>query len=214
MSKKDKINFDTDFLDQIAKEKPKENQKSCGGKETIWVFHNGNEGSSPTSDTSGMSDSVKKWALGIVIVMLIIIFGSNSDDGSSTSTTSNSAYQSSNSALDGSVRVGQYWCSSYAASHADSILPSKSEETSLSIQLTRVENAGKALNVQREALENEYVDETSQYAIDAHNERVDSYNRKYKLYSDDYDDYERKLPIYNQKVQTYNNYLASNCRAN
>ena len=214
MSNKDKINFDTDFLDQIAKEKPKETPKSAGGKDPNWVFHNGNKGKSPTPDAGGMSDSAKKWAWGIGIVLLFIVIGAFSDDSSSTSSTSNGTYQPSTSASDGSVRVGQYWCSSYAASHADSIEPSNSEKTSLSIQKTRVENAGETLTAEKTALENEYVDETSQYAIDAHNARIDSYNSRYQAYSDDYDDYERRLPIYNQKVQTYNNYLASNCRAN
>jgi hypothetical protein len=216
MENKDKINFDLDFLDKNTKEKPKHNPNTS--KDPNWVFHDGNKSNTrkaPVPASGGMSDTAKKWAWGIGIFIVLAIIGSLSDSSSSsTPSTSSNTYQPTTSASDGSVRVGQYWCSSYAASHADSIEPSATEKNALDIQATRVKNAGDARKVEKASIENEYVDETDQYAIDEHNARIDSYNNRYQTYSDDYDDYERKLAAYNQKVDTYNNYLTSNCRPN
>ena len=207
MENKDKINFDTDFLEKNTKEKPKETPKS---KDPNWVFHDGksNKGKYPTPDSGGMSDNAKKWAWGIGIVVVISILSSLGGD------STNMPSPSVNTNNNGGVRVGQYMCSSYAASQADNMTPPSYEKSSLGTQSSELDSRSTTLDSEKNQIENEYVDNTDQYSLDTHNSKVDDYNSELQQYKNDVHAYDSDLASYNAKVDVYNSYLKNNCTPN
>ena len=207
MENKDKINFDTDFLEKNTKEKPRETPKS---KDPNWVFHDGksNKGKTPTPDTGGMSDSAKKWAWGIGIVAVISILSSLGGDSTSTPPPS------MNTNNNGKVRVGQYTCSSYAASQADNMTPPSYEKSALNTKGSELDSRSTTFDSEKSQIENEYVDNTDQYSLDTHNSKVDDYNSQLQQYRNDLQTYNSDLAAYNAKVDAYNSYLKNNCTPN
>lgn len=207
---KNKINFDLDFLEKNTKEKPKESPKS---KDPNWVFHKDQPKEGMKSFKLDKKYSKKTWLWGLAIVAFIIILASSSDSGSSSSSSSatKSSYSSTNS---GMVQVGNYMCSSYAASQADSMEPSAYTKNQIEAESDRVDAMTSARKSEKADLDSTYVDETDQYAIDSYNERVDAYNAGYQAYSDAYDAWEIKKNAYNAQVDSYNNYLRSHCTPN
>ena len=213
MDKKDKINFDLDFLEKNTKEKPKELPKS---KDPNWVYHKDNSGTKgspkpPVASSSRMSDTAKKWAWGIGIVVAIVIFSSL---GGNSSTPTNSMTTEADTNSNRQVQVGNYMCSSYAASQADSMAPSSVTEASLTAEENQVNAMSNARKAEKQRLDSVYVDQTDQTAIDSYNAQVDAYNASYQPYSDAYDAWEVKKSAYNATVDAYNNYLKQNCTPN
>ena len=201
MGKKDKINFDLDFLDSNAKEKPKHNTNDS--KDPNWVFYN-DKSKSESDYKEGPS---KNWLWVFGVIGFLILIGIFSGDSSTTSTPN-----SSSSA--GKVQVGHYMCDSYYANQADNLAPNSYVASSLSSDSDQLDATSASLDRERSQIENEYVDEYSQYSIDQHNERIDEYNAKLQRYKRDLATYNANLSSYNTKVDTYNNYLQANCTPN
>jgi hypothetical protein len=203
MLNKDKINFDTDFLDQNAKEKPKEKPKSSDSKDPNWVFHNGsNGGENPASGEKESRGKLWLWAIGIVIAIGII-----SSLGSSGSTTSSTP--TPNNLISGSGQT--YRCSSYAYDKATSMEPSSLTQTQINSESNALDIRTNSLNVEGRRIDNMYVDEYDQYSIDSYNEVVAAYNQKRNRLKIDIDNWNAKNNAFNIQIDKYNNYLDANC---
>ena len=214
MSNKDKINFDTDFLDQIAKEKPKEKPKTAGSKDPNWVFHDGNnKGKSPLSTKK--ENPAKVWMWGIGIVIGIGILSSLGSSGSSTSSSGNSSNNSSygtpssNDITSGSGQT--YRCASYAYDRAMALRPSSATQSQIKSDSAAIDARTSSIALEKSRIENMYVDQESQYSIDSYNEAVDAYNLKNNRLKADITNWNAQNASFNAQIDTYNNYLDSNC---
>lgn len=196
MSNKDKINFDLDFLDKNVKEKPK---KDSSSKDPNWVFHDGK--SNQEKKYTKKESPAKVWMWGIGVVGVIVLIGIFSGDNSNN--TSNST--------NGSVQIGQYMCSSYAATQADNMAPNTLIKSQLESESSRIDAETQRRSLEENYLNNAYVDTTDQYAVDSYNTRLEAFKNGYQAYSDRYDAYEQREASYNQTVDAYNNYLINNC---
>jgi hypothetical protein len=204
MSNKDKINFDTDFLDQVSKEKPKEKPKSDGSKDPNWVFRNGNnKGKNPLP--AKKEHPLKVWAWGIGIVVVLGLIGAFSG-GSSTSSTSSSGttYVSPNT-----IDKNGYTCSSYDSQQADSLDPDPNNTTVRAIDTDEA-----ALNQRSVAIDQESnrIDAEQSYADQAtYNVDVAAYNASLQQYKADAATLSNRISAYNTSEAAHNNYLASHC---
>ena len=197
MEDKDKVNFDLDFLDKNAKEKPKDKPNSS--KEPDWVSYD--EKNKPDNDYEKGPSKSWMWVLGVIGFFILI--GIFSGDSSSTSTSS--------STPDGLVRVGQYMCSQYNANQADLLKPSDSE-TSIQLASSSLDQRDAELTRMRNEIDSSYVSEySSQYEINQYNTQVDDYNSKLAKYKSDINSYNTRMDNYNGQVDKYNNYLKTHC---
>jgi len=196
MENKDKVDFDLDFLDKNAKEKPK--QKPNSSKEPDWVFYDDKK--KPDSDYKKGPSKAWMWVLGVIGFFIIIGIFSGDNNSTSTSNSTN-----------GLVQVGQYMCSTYYADQADNMAPPSYQKSSLDSTSSELDSRGTALDSEKAQIENEYVDETNQYSINTHNAKVDDYNYRLQQYKNDLSSYNSSVNAYNAKIDAYNNYLRTNC---
>jgi len=188
-----KIDFDLDFLDKNAKEKPK--QKPNSSKDPNWVFYDDKN----KSDNDYNRGPSKTWMWVLGVIGLFVVIGIFSGDSNNTP------------ANNGLVQVGQYMCSSYYANQADSMAPPSYQKSSLDSTSSELDSRGNALDTEKSQIENEYVDESSQYSINTYNAKVDDYNNRLQRYKNDLSSYNSNIATYNAKVDAYNNYLIKNC---
>ncbi len=202
MDKKEKINFDLDFLGKGA---PEANQNDHAQQEakTEKVY--------TPKPSRPMSDNTKKWLTGIVIVGGLIIWGAFTD-GSDTSTpsTTNSTVTASQDDND-LIQTGQYKCARYHHDKAGELEPATSEGIILDTKTTQLTDEGDRLDIEAYEIENEYVDEYSQRSINQHDERIDDYNIRLKGYQTRVRIHKSDIDNYNSKVSIYNKYLIANC---
>lgn len=197
--KDNKFKLDLDFLEKDA---PKANpNKPVYQNKTEETARGLNKPSKP------MSDSAKKWIIGIAIVGAIVFFAVLSDDSSSTTPTSNSAVATD----DGLVQTGQYRCSQYHHSKAGELEPSTTDNAMLDSKTAQLASEGERIDTEKYQIENEYVDEYDQWSIDQHNEKIDDYNSRLQSYRYRSQSHEADIDNYNARVETYNNYLVANC---
>lgn len=146
----------------------------------------------------------------------LIIIGAAIDSSSPTPSTdaaSNSTYSAPNNSGD-DVIVGQYRCSSYNSIRASGLKPDVDEAT-VQAESDALDMRIAALKAQSSRIDNMYVDEYDQDAVDNYNTQVEIYNALKDKLNADIDTYEAKLPHYNSQVDAYNSFLDSNCtRAN
>ena len=209
MVKKDKIDFDLNFLDENTKEKPKHPPRVAGAdfssKDPNRDYYKDGKGNKPEL-SGGMSDSVKKWLWGIGIVVAISIISSLGNTGSSTSSTSNNSNDM--------VRNGNYMCSSYNSQQADNLGPTSSEKSSLDSLASSIELKESILLSEKTDIESEYVNDYDQNSIDIHNQKIDNFNYKLQKYRSDLKSYESQRQTYNAKIEAYNSYLITHCTKN
>ena len=213
MENKDKINFDLDFLDKNAKEKPKDKPKS---KDPNWVFHKDNPDAkaykAPSSfNPYGLSDTQKKWAWGLGIVLVLIIVGALSGSGNSTSTPSApSTTSSSNSNLIGAS--GQtYSCTDDNYNQATALEPDPATVASLNTESAELDSRQTALNTESAQVDAMYVDQSDQTSLDTYNAAVNGYNAKLNQLKADDASWNQRNTALNTQIDTYNNFLNANC---
>lgn len=202
MDMKDKINIDLDFLEKDAPE-------TNSGK----TFHQ-KEPPRTESDShsppKSMSNSGKRWLVGIVIIVGIVLLGAFSDDASQQTPTSNATNTTSQN-NDGLIQTGQYRCSQYHHNKAGELEPSTSEGASLDSKTDQFASESNRMDSEKYQLENEYVNEYDQWSIDQHNEKIDDYNSRLQSYQYRVQAHETAIDSYNARVEAYNNYLVANC---
>lgn len=158
----------------------------------------------------------KPWFIGggIVLIVIILAAASGSSSSPSTSASSNSTYPTPTSNSSGNssnqVKVGQFMCSSYNASRADSLQPDIPEAT-IQAESDALDVRIAALKAQKTRIDNMYVDNTDQSSLDTYNAQVDSFNVANNRLNADIDAYQAKLPHYNAQVNAYNSFLQNNC---
>ncbi|GEM_PF-3101041 len=234
------IKVDLGFLDKDFKENPTQKPSSATTPTPISTKSTSSQGGNPLLNHS--DDELKKvasaaqadiprlrkkkalkmflWGIGILIFLAIIASASGDNTSApaqnyvTPSTVTPNYVTPLTNTSDGSVQVGHYMCSSYAASQADSMAPSALEKSQVDNEEIEVQNETTARKAEKASLSSESVDQTDQAAIDSYNAKVDAFNNSYQAYSDRYDTYERDLASYNQKVDAYNNYLSANCTPN
>lgn len=201
MDKKEKINLDLGFLE---KDTPEANPNKH-------VYQNKTEETKrdPYKLFKSISDSGKKWIIGIAIVGAIVLFGVFSEDSTSTTPTSNSTVTSSQD--DDLIQTGQYRCSKYHHSRAGELEPSATDDATLDSKTAQLDSESDRMDSEKYQIENEYVDEYDQWSIDQHNERIDDYNSRLQSYRNRAQSHEADIDNYNTQVETYNNYLEANC---
>jgi len=202
MSNKDKINFDTDFLDQNAKEKPK-------SKDPNWVFHDSNNAKSPPFIKK--ESPAKVWLWGVGIVVAIGLIGAFSDSGTSTNTSNNPSQgvSAANDLMSGSGQT--FSCASYAYNRAMDLRPDIVTQSQIHSESLALDARTSSLALEKTRIENTYVDEYDQYSIDTYNESIDSFNLKNNRLKVDIANWNARNATFNAKIDTYNNYLDTNC---
>ncbi len=182
---KEHLQFDTDFLENVTpKEKPKAEVKSPKAKTDRKAIY---------------------WTVGIVVFLIIV--GALSDKSGSTSSSNSSSSNSSSNYLQGN---GQYSCSSYASSKADSLRPTLTKEA-FDAEEKKLEARIAAIKESSTKIDNAQVDENNQYEIDNFNQMVNDHNAELEAIKRDSASYQQRLDQFNSAVDTYNNYLENNC---
>lgn len=202
MEKKDKINFDLDFLEKGSVDAG--SKKPVSEKKSEPIF---SEPSLPMKRES-------KWLIGFAIVVVIVLIGIASDESgtSSPSTTTNTPSTVTASDYDdGLIATGQYRCSQYHHNRAGELEPATSEGATLDAKTQALSAESDRMDSEKYDLENEYVDEYDQWSIDQHNERIDDYNASLQGYQTRTRMHQANIDSYNARVETYNNYLTANC---
>ncbi len=198
--KNDHIDIDLEFLDR---------------KEPLRVApkpdaYTGNSSGTPVS--SGNKYNWKNILIigGVVLFFVWIIY---SGDNSSTSTSSTGSSVSTEQVQNNNdtVSVGEYSCSSYNASKADSLKPASFTKQQLDSEQQILDARATSLERSSNDIDSAYVDETSQYSVNSYNRQINEHNAKLEAFKRDSQSYETKLDQYNAQVDSYNNFLQTNC---
>ncbi len=197
---KNHLDIDLEFLDK--KESPQVAPKQSGSGEQIAY--------APRPVSTGY-----KWNRKNILIILgvigLIIWAIASSSPSDTTTT---ATAPSSSTSNQTVQTGQYMCSQYDSDQADSLDPDLNgyKKQNLSNQKADLLTRSNALDAEKGQLESEYVDETDQSVIDAHNAQVDSYNYKLQKYQTDQQNWSDAVDAYNAAEKPHDDYLIQHCR--
>ena len=125
-------------------------------------------------------------------------------DSSSTS-SSNDSHRS------GTVTGGQYRCSSYDSSQADSLSPTENK-SKLSNEQASLNQRSAELDTLKSRIEGDHVtDDSPQYAMDEHNRMIDEYDTKIASYESDSLSFQPRIDRFNAQVKARNNYLMAHC---
>lgn len=124
-----------------------------------------------------------------------------------------STYQAPVTGSTSNVSNGDFRCSSYDSSQADSMTPKNAYEiTQEEDDLKRKSTSLESLKAQIDSSGvNGYSD---QYAIDNYNAMVSRYNAELSAFRSEYTSHQTRVDIYNQQVQARNDYLEAHCRRN
>jgi len=201
MEKKDKINFDLDFLEKDSVDA--ESKKSVSEKKSESIF--------PESTLSMKSEN--KWLIGFAIVVALVLIGVASEESStsSPSTTNTPSSVTVSDYDDGLIATGQYRCSQYHHNRAGELEPAASVGSTLDAKTKSLSAEINRMDSEKYDLENEYVDEYDQWSIDQHNERIDDYNSSLQSYQTRTRMHQANIDSYNARVEAHNNYLIANC---
>ena len=112
------------------------------------------------------------------------------------------------------MTVGQFTCSSYAASQAESIKPTQTSSNQVDSDASYVSTLNKQLSQLSDTIDNDVVDQRSQDDIDRHNQMVQNYNTRLATYNSANSSYRSELAQYNNQVDSYNSYLERSCTRN
>jgi len=187
------INIDLDFLDARSDEALLRKRR----------YQHLNETEEPKKSKTLTRNTVIIGIVGLVIFALVL--GGQSDNSSN-----NDSPSSSNQ----TVKVGDYNCSSSAATAADALKPKQNEKSYLDSEQTQLDMVSSQLTAEKNRLDAEYVNQYSQYSIDQHNEAVDDYNAKLQRYKSDLASDNIRVDTYNTAIKSYNTYLVNNCTKN
>jgi len=115
------------------------------------------------------------------------------------------------SSTDDTVSVGNYLCTEYHSSQAESLSP-KVTEQEIESERNSLNSRSDQLDSIKSEMDNMGVTEySSQYAINKFNNLVEEYNSKLAPYKRDVTSFQAKVDSYNEKIQAYNDYLEKNC---
>lgn len=200
------LDFDLEFLDKDEKGKTKPDSLSK---------------TEETNTNIGIKHNWKVILIAVGIVLFFVwIFSSDNDDANNSSNYTppvTNKTQIINKTPDYTnnqeerVIVGEYSCLIHHATKADQLQPSDFTKQQLNSESQRLDSLTIQLENLADEIELTYVDETSQYSVDAYNNLVDGYNIKQGAYLRDFDALDIKIDQYNIKVNIYNNYLENNC---
>ena len=189
------LKIDLEFLDKkesirVVPKKPEPPK----GNEPNWRFYNPN-------NVNSKSGKQYNWKIILIIggIGLFILIAIVSSDNSSTDTVSN----------------GHYSCSQYDSDQADRLDPdlSGSQKQALTNRQNSLLARSNTLDTQKAQIGAEYVDETNQSSIDAHNARIDSFNADLHQYQADAQSLSDAIDTYNASQTAHDNYLTQHCTA-
>jgi len=199
------LNIDLEFLDKKEPHKVTPKPKPPKGNEPNWRYYNPNNVNSKTGKKYN-------WKNILIISGVVLFFGwviLSASNNSTSLSTSNSSYAPP-TPNENSVSNGQYSCSSYQSSQADSLKP-KITLADLDWAEQDLITRSNALDALAAKIDNTYVDESNQYSLNMYNQLVNEHNTKLETLKKDIQTYERKLNQFNLQTDTYNNYLDANC---
>ena len=153
---------------------------------------------------------------GLIVAVIIWAISGNMSSAPSGSSQApiapTPAYQPPATNTGGTVRNGQFWCSSYDSDQADRLSPGN--EAALKYQQQELEQRSNALDSLKTQISLSAVNQYSeQSAIDIYNALVNQYNAQLTSFKADAAAYQANVDQFNAHVQAHNNYLIAHCRS-
>lgn len=202
---KDHLDIDLEFLDK---------------KDPVRVAPKSESNAGQTSTTPKSASTEHKYNYKNILIIggVILFFGwaifSGSDSSSPSTPTGASntnTYNNISNSSDMILTGGQYRCSQYNHDRAGQLEPGVAEGNDLDAKTDQLSSEGTRLDSEKYDIENEHVNESSQWSINQHNTKIDDYNSRLQSYQYRDRSHQNDIDAYNARVQTYNNYLTANC---